>query len=234
MHRFLFLASLLLIAVISSQQAPRGEITPPGSILAFGMSSCPSGWLAADGVAKSTILYPKLDSALGTTWGAQSGGNFQIPNLASSNRFLRAAGGSLTVGTFQSDATRKTTALVISGGTSSLTGTVTFASDGHTHTAGGLMAAIGAVNGSHRWLGYQAGSPTGPTTTSNYSFDFSADPAHWPAGTYSFAHYTPTWGVSAGNSASASVGISSTGVSLSDGDAETRPTYTAVNYCIKY
>jgi len=49
--------------------------------MAFGMSGCPVGWVAADGAARATVTYPVLDAVLGTTWGARSGGNFQTPDL---------------------------------------------------------------------------------------------------------------------------------------------------------
>ena len=229
----------LLIIAVSSQQSPRGDITPPGAIAEFGAATgandgCPSGWLLANGVAKSSTIYSKLDAAFGITWGARSGGNFQIPNLTGSNKFLRAAGGSIVVGSVGTDATKKN-GLVASGGTASLTGTVTFAS-GHTHTAGSISAAIGAVDSTHYTLGYLAsGVPGGaPSSTGAYSLNLTGHDPALPQGTHTFSHYTPTYGTSAGNSAAATVGISNTAASLSTGDSETRPVSTAVLYCIKY
>ena len=232
--RIFYILTLLLVVFVSAQQSPRGEITPPGIVRAFGMSTCPSGWVAADGIAKSSTIYSKLDSAFGTTWGARSGGNFQIPNLAGSNRFLRAAGGSLTVGTEQTDATKKN-GLAVSGGTASLTGTTTFASDGHTHTAGSIAAAIGAIDGHQGKLGYIAsGVPSGAWTTTT-AYMFTMAPHVYAIGSvHTFSHYTPTYGTMGGNNAAATVGISSTAAALSNGDAETRPASAVVLYCIKY
>lgn len=50
-------------------QVTGGTTGATGQISAFATSSCPSGWLAADGSTISNTTYPALYAALGTTWG---------------------------------------------------------------------------------------------------------------------------------------------------------------------
>jgi microcystin-dependent protein len=53
---------------------------PPGTIVAFGGSTPPAGWLLCDGAAQSSTTYPDLFGAIGYTWGG-SGGTFNVPDL---------------------------------------------------------------------------------------------------------------------------------------------------------
>jgi microcystin-dependent protein len=53
---------------------------PPGTIVAFGGSTPPAGWLLCDGAAISSTTYPDLFGAIGYTWGG-SGGTFNVPDL---------------------------------------------------------------------------------------------------------------------------------------------------------
>lgn len=64
----------------------------PGQIGQFAMSTCPSGWVAADGSAVSrTVTYGGLFAALGTTWGTGDGSTtFNLPDLR--GVFLRGTG----------------------------------------------------------------------------------------------------------------------------------------------
>lgn len=83
-----------------------GDKTAIGTVSWFALSTPPDGWLVCDGRA-ITNLYPDLRQALiddGFPWGQDGSGNPLIPDLVEGNRFLRAAGGSLPVGTYQEDA----------------------------------------------------------------------------------------------------------------------------------
>lgn len=53
-----------------------------GAIMAFAMTSCPSGWIAADGLAKSRATYANLFAAIGAAIGPGDGvSTFDIPDL---------------------------------------------------------------------------------------------------------------------------------------------------------
>lgn len=53
----------------------------PGTILAWGGSSVPAGYLACDGASISRTTYANLFSAIGTTWGSDSSSTFKVPNF---------------------------------------------------------------------------------------------------------------------------------------------------------
>jgi microcystin-dependent protein len=76
-------------------------LVPTGAIMPFAMNTAPSGWLAANGSAVSRTTYAALFAAIGTTYGAGSGGTtFNLPDLRAS--FVRGSGsdGVATAGTF--------------------------------------------------------------------------------------------------------------------------------------
>lgn len=56
---------------------------PAGTILDFGGTSAPNGYLACDGSAVSRTTYARLFGAIGTTWGVGNGSTtFNVPSLA--------------------------------------------------------------------------------------------------------------------------------------------------------
>lgn len=66
-------------------------LVPTGAVMPFAMNSAPSGWLAADGTAVSRTTYAALFAAIGTTYGAGTGGTtFNLPDLR--GYFVRGAG----------------------------------------------------------------------------------------------------------------------------------------------
>lgn len=66
-------------------------VIPPGSILDFGGSAAPAGWLPCDGAAVSRTAYARLYAAIGDTWGAGDGAaTFNLPDL---RRRVRAGAG---------------------------------------------------------------------------------------------------------------------------------------------
>src|SRR5690625_3758536 len=88
-----------------------GDKTAIGTVNWFALSTPPDGWLVCDGRA-ITNLYPDLRQALiddGFPWGQDGSGNPLLPNPVDGNRFPRAAGGDLPVGTVQEDAIRNIT-----------------------------------------------------------------------------------------------------------------------------
>jgi microcystin-dependent protein len=65
-------------------------VAPPGTILAFAGTTCPTGTVAADGSSLATATYGNLFTAIGTTYGSVDGMHFNVPNA--SGVFLRGAG----------------------------------------------------------------------------------------------------------------------------------------------
>ena len=84
---------------------------PVGSILAFGGSSAPSGWLLCQGQAVSRTTYAELFSAIGTSFGTGDGSaTFNLPDLRETvpvGSGTRASGvtahDTYSVGTFKDD-----------------------------------------------------------------------------------------------------------------------------------
>ena len=116
----------------SGQAASLGQVAadvlaPPGSIIAFGGTNIPSGWLLCDGQSVSRATYGRLFSAISTNWGSANASSFNLPDLR--GLFLRGRDGGLGrdpdrsartasgtggatgdfVGSFQSDAFRSHT-----------------------------------------------------------------------------------------------------------------------------
>lgn len=77
--------------------------TPAGTIVAFGGTSAPSGWLLCNGSTVSRGTYATLFAAIGTSFGAGDGAStFHLPDLR--GRFLR--GRDTTAGRDPNAATR--------------------------------------------------------------------------------------------------------------------------------
>ena len=64
-------------------------LAPTGTIVAYGGSAAPSGWLICDGTAYATATYPALSAALSGAYDTSAGqaspgvGNFRVPILKS-------------------------------------------------------------------------------------------------------------------------------------------------------
>lgn len=55
---------------------------PAGTVVLFGGSTAPTGWLFCDGSEYNTTAYPDLQSAIGFAFGGSSGsGKFNVPDL---------------------------------------------------------------------------------------------------------------------------------------------------------
>lgn len=78
----------------------------------------PDGYLTMDGAFVSRTLYADLFAYVGTNYGAGDGSTtFKLPDLVTQNRFIRAAGGALTVGTPQQDQMQRITGFIRSDST---------------------------------------------------------------------------------------------------------------------
>lgn len=58
-----------------------GNSVPVGTILAFGGTAVPAGYLACDGSSVSNTAYPALFAVIGTSWGGNGAPNFNLPDL---------------------------------------------------------------------------------------------------------------------------------------------------------
>lgn len=75
-------------AAVLAASVSNGSLIAPGTTAFFGMSTVPTGWLAADGTAVSRTTYSALFAAIGTTYGSGNGTTtFNLPNLG--GQFVR-------------------------------------------------------------------------------------------------------------------------------------------------
>lgn len=68
-------------------QVTGGSGAAVGQVSAFATSTCPTGWLKANGASVSQTTYAGLYGALGTTWGPTGAGTFTLPDFR--GMFLR-------------------------------------------------------------------------------------------------------------------------------------------------
>jgi microcystin-dependent protein len=226
---------------------------PAGAVSPFAGATAPTGWLLCGGQPVSRATYSDLFAAIGTSYGVGDGSTtFNLPDLrgrviAGRDMDMTGVGGNgvqnrLTSTTITSGAT----GLGNNGGSqthtlssdesgirshthsNSLTGTTTFAADGHTHGRGDYHAAVGATNGDAGRIAYQAsGVYTNPSTYSVTGGNLVVNP--------NFNHNTPVYGTSGGPSGSASVGLSNGGTTAStatNSHNNVQPTII-LNYIIK-
>jgi microcystin-dependent protein len=111
---------------------------PSGSIIDFGGTSAPSGFLICDGSSYSTTVYSDLFSAIGYTWGG-SGSSFNVPNLSRSVTIGSGGTASDTIGNVVGD--------TFSGETTTLTSIDQIPN--HTHITDGSVIE----GGSNAWVG---------------------------------------------------------------------------------
>lgn len=57
------------------------EKVPPGTILMFGATTAPQGYLLCDGNTYANTDYPDLYAAIGTTFGTAGAGTFAVPDF---------------------------------------------------------------------------------------------------------------------------------------------------------
>ena len=76
--------SIPLAALIAAVQE---ALVPAGTIVAYGGTTAPAGWLLCDGASKTRTDYAALSTAIGTAFGTSSATTFNVPDLR--GRFLR-------------------------------------------------------------------------------------------------------------------------------------------------
>jgi microcystin-dependent protein len=73
---------------VSGVMKEAADLTPAGSIVAFGGTVAPAGWLLCDGTQVSRTTYAELFAVIGTAFGSGDGLTmFHLPDLR--GRFLR-------------------------------------------------------------------------------------------------------------------------------------------------
>jgi microcystin-dependent protein len=135
-------------------QVTGGSGGATGQVAAFATSTCPTGWLKANGATPAQATYPGLYAAIGTTWGPAAAGNFTLPDFR--GMFLRGItdgratdpnGGALTA--------------------QALAAFVDDSVEAHTHTynQGGTGGAFAAGGGATAVVTSISQTPTQTTTT---------------------------------------------------------------------
>lgn len=84
-------ANYATTALNASSATMANNINLPGSIMAYGGTTPPAGWLLCDGTSYSVNQYPNLYAVIGANFGGQSG-IFNVPDFR--GRFLRMVDGS--------------------------------------------------------------------------------------------------------------------------------------------
>ncbi len=203
------------------------NLVPVGTVIMYGGGNIPSGWTLCDGKELAKGEYEKLFEALQCQWGCE-GDLFKVPDFVSSNRFPRAAGGSLSLGTYQTNKTAINNLSVVqasypgsqsvSVNAVSFSGNVTTTTNRHNHSIGpidGFCGGAGAImfrEGCNR--------PSNRATSSvshNHAFAKSAF-NHNHSASFSKSSFNHSHGLGCGTNGDCS---------------ETRPNSIAVNYIIK-
>ena len=130
-------------------------LAPTGSIMAYGGTVAPAGWLLCDGTAYTTAAYPALSAVLGTQYNNSAGqaspaaGSFRVPILNGRVPVGRDTGQTEfdnmgeTAGVKSVTLTDAQSGLVGHGHTVSVSGTSGGASVGHTHGQQGSFGTGG-------------------------------------------------------------------------------------------
>ncbi len=63
------------------------SLVPPGTMVAFGGTTAPEGWLLCNGAFYDRTTYSKLFAAIGSAWGTTLATNFRVPDAR--GKFLR-------------------------------------------------------------------------------------------------------------------------------------------------
>lgn len=111
----------------------RGDDNEIGDIQISVKAALGPGELAANGASLLKSKFPDLYGKVGTGWGSVDSLHFTLPNFTTNNRFLRAAGGSIAVGTYQSSQNAAHTHLIT--GAPEVDSLTAESAGSHTHTA---------------------------------------------------------------------------------------------------
>lgn len=222
---------LLALAVVITGALVMGAGTvintpgvPAGAVMAFATSTCPQGWVEADGNTYTDASKPALSAALPAVWkthwnpetgnaySAPAAGSFRVPNFH--GVFLRGKGAPITgdsvsIGGWQSHKTKLVgITAALSNGAVTISGSTGSDSPGHTHGVRGVNAVTGGA-----------------------SYTFSK--ANTDAG-YNYTSITAGASTVHTHGSGTLAGAVGTGITFSGDGNETRPQNLGVLYCIKY
>ena len=150
------------IAIAGIIKCLREGLPPAGSILAYGGTTAPDGWLACDGTSYLRTEYPGLFVDIGTAYGTADATHFNVPD--GRGRFLR--GQDQGAGRDPDAAGRA--AMNAGGATGDNVGSVqTDAMQGHLHNN------ARSENNINAGVGYRFSGNTNPDGTNNTSVPVS-------------------------------------------------------------
>jgi microcystin-dependent protein len=186
----------------SMHQFPK---VPPGGMASGGTATGSERYALTDGAVYNISTFPSLGAYLGSTFGGNGVTTFGMPDLVTAHRFIRAAGGSIAVGTAQADAI-KTHSAALNGTAASHNHGIS--DPGHNHgVTGGTKGGTGSA-----FMGSGAGTVSNVVTG-------PADIAIAGNGT----------GITINNSGA----LALSGTADYSGDTETRPAAFAAYICLK-
>ncbi|WPU63776.1 phage tail protein [Peredibacter starrii] len=227
-----------------------GSSTPAGQVATYAMSTCPSGWIKANGAAVSRTTYAGLFAAVGTTWGAGDGSTtFNLPDLR--GEFVRGWDDGRGVDTGRAIASAQAddykshnhTGSSASAGDHAHTGTT---STNGNHTHGAWTSTDGhhghSINALFPW-------DSSVLTTNDWSTDAILGTDNAPGnngfrstnqGTDGAGNHSHSVGMNGAGDHAHTFTTSTTGAHThtvtvnASGGTETRPRNKALLYCIKY
>lgn len=197
----------------------RSDDNEVGTLVLSAVDTASGGSVLCDGTSYLRTALPDLFLKIGTDYGAADGTHFNVPDYVTNNRFLRAAGGSVAVGTYQSSQNKAHT--------HTGSGTTGSNSVGHTHTYSG---STGTESAAHTHAGVAVSSSA--SSTGGGAFAIVGSLIFGATGSESATHTHSYSGTSSGESASHTHSFSFT--TSSDGGTEARPEAAAVLICIVY
>jgi len=195
-----------------------------GAFRISGKAAAGPGELACNGASLLRATYPDLFNAISTTFGAVDGTHFTLPLLTDTNRYLRAAGGAVTVGTYQSSQNKAHT--------HTGSGATTGASQFHTHTGSGNTGAMSAnASHSHTSNGVANTNPSGSNSGgATWPQNFAAETIN-----ATNTDHTPSYSfTTSGDSVDHYHNYSFTTSGGSADGTEARPESMAALICIRY
>lgn len=124
---------------------------PPGTVISYGHSSVPSGYLACNGATVSRTAYSALFSAIGTTYGSGNGSTtFGLPDLR--GEFIRGWDNARGVDSGRGIGTSQAGSFV-----------------DHTHTTGNFMSFDFGSSSTHNGPHFTSATGQSSRTTSGAS-----------------------------------------------------------------
>ena len=209
------------LAVTGNISVGGSGLFPPATIVEYGGTAAPTGWLLCDGAAVSRTTYAGLFAVIGTAYGGGDGSTtFNVPNRV--NRFGVGAGGLYARGSTGGATSATTSSAGAHNHTGATGGTAITTAQMPSHNHTGTTSTAG--DHSHSVFGTLSGGPglgSGGTSSFPQTSSTSTNGAH----THSFTTD------STGSGATHNHTISTDGTH--DHTVTTLPPYVASNYIIK-